>query len=204
MKLTLIKEEVKDRNIVDEVMETHLYEDEQEKKAKEEEEGTEVVNDEVVNDEQPESDAVQDILDPEETTGFDIPDEPLPLEDETEPNDVETNTDNGFPIEPSEPEPPMEPVNNDEVQGMENLNVLNGLISNLWGIIDQLKWIKNNNRMIKDEKNIESFNKIVESLIDDTTIDVGMIYKLIQIVNPEISMLVDKGKNKAEETILNN
>ena len=28
MKLTLIKEEVKDRNIVDEVMETHLYEDE--------------------------------------------------------------------------------------------------------------------------------------------------------------------------------
>ena len=69
MKLTLIKEEIQDKNIVDEVMETHLYEDEQEKKAKEEE-GNEVVNDEVVNDEQPESDAVQDILDPEETTGF--------------------------------------------------------------------------------------------------------------------------------------
>ena len=152
MKLTLIKEEIQDKNIVDEVMETHLYEDEQEKKAKEEE-GTEVVNDEVVDDEQPESDAVQDILDPEETTGFDIPDEPLPLEGENEPNEVETNTDNGFPIEPSEPESPMEPVNNDEVQGMENLNVLNGLISNLWGIIDQLKWIKNNNRMVKDEKN---------------------------------------------------
>ena len=202
MKLTLIKEEIQDKNIVDEVMETHLYEDEQEKKAKEEE--TEVVNDEVINDEQTQSDAVQDILDPEETTGFDIPEEPLPLEGETETTEVETNTDNGFPIEPSEPEPPMEPVDNDEVQGMENLNVLNGLIGNLWGIIDQLKWIKNNNRMIKDEKNIESFNKIVESLIDDTTIDVGMVYKLIQIVNPEISMLVDKGKNKAEETILNN
>ena len=202
MKLTLIKEEIQDKHIVDEVMETHLYEDEQEKKAKEEE-GNEVVNDEVVNDEQPESDAVQDILDPEETTGFDIPDEPLPLEGETETTEVETNTDNGFPIEGSEPELPIESDNNDEVQGMENVNTLNGLISNLWGIIDQLKWIKNNNRMIKDEKNIESFNKIVESIIDDTTINVGMIYKLIQIVNPEVSMLVDKGKNKAEETILN-
>ena len=202
MKLTLIQEEIQDKNIVDEVMETHLYEDEQEKKAKEEE--TEVVNDEVINNEQPESDAVQDILDPNETTGFDIPDEPLPLEGENETTEVETNTDNVFPIEPSEPEPPMESVNNDEIQGMENLNVLNGLIGNLWSVIDQLKWIKNNNRMIKDENNLESFSKIIESLIDDTTINVGMIYKLIQIVNPEISMLIDKGKNKAEETLLNN
>jgi len=200
MKLTLIKEDILDRNVVDEVMETHLYEDEQEKKAKAaEEDGAEVVNDEVVDDEQPESDAVQDILDPEETTGFDIPEEPLPLEDEPDNSNTEVDTD--FPIQSSsEPEPPMEPNTSNEA---EVVNVLNGLINTFWNTIDQLKYVKNNNRMVNDERNADAFNKIIESLIDDTTINVGMIYKLLQLASPEISMLIDKGKNKAEETILN-
>lgn len=176
MKLTLIKEAIQ---------ENALFE------AEDDEKEQEVVNDEETTEES--GDIIDNALDPEETTGLDIPEEPVDLGLEST-NDTEN-------------EQPLESENTDkekEENEISRINVLNSLINSYWGIIDQLKFIKLDPKFINTEPNIDAFNKIIESLIDDTTINVGMLYKLIQLCNPEVNVLIDKGINKADEKILNN
>lgn len=191
MKLTLIKEDTQDKNIVDEVMETHLYEDEKDNEAENTETEKELINDEEIKEEEPESDAVQDILNPEETTGLDVPEEPLPLDSDS------LSFDNPDELDST-------PVEQSTTDNTEAINILNNIINGYWGLIDQLKYIKINDNMVKDESQKEAFIRIADSLIDDTTISIGMLYKLLQLCSPEINVLIDKGINKADEKILGN
>lgn len=192
MKLTLIKEDTQDKNIVDEVMETHLYEDEKDKEAENTETEKELITDEDKEEEEPQSDAIQDILNPEETTELDIAEEPLPLDSDSLSFDNPDELDS-TPVEQSTTD------NNTEA-----INILNNIINGYWGLVDQLKYIKINDNMVKDESQKEAFIKIADSLIDDTTISIGMLYKLLQLCNPEVNVLIDKGINKADEKILGN
>jgi len=123
------------------------------------------------------------------------------FENEISKPDEELPVDNVEPIETAE-EPAKEPENVNLVEDDRILfNTLNGLVNSFWGIIDQLGFIKESaaKHNVTDG---ESFKNILESITDDVTINIGMLYKLIQLCNPEISILLDKGKNKADETIL--
>lgn len=117
--------------------------------------------------------------------------------------DVKNTTidDNTLPLENSEP------VENNDVN-IDNSNEVvisnfNNLANQLWNTIDILK---NNKAFIESEtftvNNKESINKLIEELIDDLTIDIGVVYKLIELANPKLSLLINKGQNKASEKIL--
>ena len=83
------------------------------------------------------------------------------------------------------------------------VNNLNGLVDNIWSSIDILK----NAKSLMEIENLnianqDSIQKLIEDLIDDLTIDIGVVYKLIELVNPKLSLLINKGQNKASEKLL--
>ena len=117
-------------------------------------------------------------------------------------NDVEPNMDTA-PVENTEPTPIINDDNNNDTNNEVIVNNFNGLVNQLWGTIDQLKGTK---AFIETEtflvNNKDSINNLIEDLIDDLTIDIGVVYKLIELANPKVSLLINKGQNKASEKIL--
>lgn len=94
-------------------------------------------------------------------------------------------------------------VPNDDDKNSVVVNNLNGLVDNIWSSIDILKSTKSlmgiENLNIANQDSVE---KLIEDLIDDLTIDIGVVYKLIELVNPKLSLLINKGQNKASEKLL--
>ena len=94
-------------------------------------------------------------------------------------------------------------VPSDDDKNSVVVNNLNGLVDNIWSSIEILKNTKS--LMEIDNLNIanqDSVEKLIEDLIDDLTIDIGVVYKLIELANPKLSLLINKGQNKASEKLL--
>lgn len=189
MKLTLIKEDVDfEKSIVDEVMETDLLEDD-----KNEDESKEVANDE-------ETEVTTDA----EPSEVDIPELDFSNTDENGEPELKTE------VEPN-PEPELEEPNPQPDMQFEDTPIednsekavvvyeLNSIVDTLWSLTDNLKHIASNPNV----DNQEDFKKIINSIVDDVTINIGMVYKLMSICNPELEVLINKGRNKAEETLIN-
>ena len=117
-------------------------------------------------------------------------------------NNVEPTMDTE-PLENTEPTPIINDDNANDTNNEVIVNNFNSLVNQLWGTIDQLKGTK---VFIETEtflvNNKDSINSLIEDLIDDLTIDIGVVYKLIELANPKVSLLINKGQNKASEKIL--
>lgn len=103
----------------------------------------------------------------------------------------------------------VEPISNpDEKGNINNISfgisdALNGLVQNIWGIISDIKSIiasmKEGEVKVNEKEKIE---KILNSVIDDFTIDLGMLTRASSLLDYDKSAeLMNKGTEKAEEII---
>ena len=131
------------------------------------------------------------------------PDKDLDKDIESSEDDIETpqldNTETNF----NDSDNNLINNRDDDARNDAIINNFNNLASQLWNIIDMLKGSKD----FIDADNLSVNNrdyiiKLMEDLIDDITIDIGVVYKLIELANPKISLLLNKGQNKASEKIL--
>ena len=83
-------------------------------------------------------------------------------------------------------------------------NAINNSIQNIWNLIADLNGLIASIDFDYKEENKDSIKEVLESTIDDLTVDIGMMYKVISMINAETSNLIDAGKEKADEIINNN
>jgi len=153
----------------------------------------------------------EEVVNDEETTTTDDDSYSNFIDDE-KPAEEDTSDPNAFYKVPSDndtlPVENSEPVENKDTNFADDsnevvVNNFNNLVSQLWNTIDVLKGSK---AFIETEtflvNNKDSINNLIEDLIDDLTIDIGVVYKLIELANPKVSLLINKGQNKASEKIL--
>lgn len=80
-------------------------------------------------------------------------------------------------------------------------SALNTTIQDIWNLINQLNGMCTMIDFDYKDEDGSNIKEILESIIDDMTIDIGMIYKAISIVNNDTEALIDTGKEKAAELI---
>lgn len=77
---------------------------------------------------------------------------------------------------------------------------LNNINNSFWGIISDLNgFLANLTELeIENKKDVEN---IINTLIDDTTISIGMLNKVTELINERKSELISSGEEKAEELL---
>lgn len=97
---------------------------------------------------------------------------------------------------------PVEQPTENDVEKQIILNVLNDEINSSWQKRDRILTLADNAERLNDNVNKEAIKKVLNEIADDVTINIGIMYKVIQLINPDLSILLDKGQTKAEETLL--
>lgn len=77
----------------------------------------------------------------------------------------------------------------------------NAIIQNIWALISNINGLSASLDFDYKDSNKEDIKEILESMVNDLTIDIGMMYKIISIINNKTTELIDDGKQKAEELI---
>ena len=77
----------------------------------------------------------------------------------------------------------------------------NAIIQNIWALISNINGLSASLDFDYKDSNKEDIKEILESIVNDLTIDIGMMYKVISIINNKTAELIDDGKQKAEELI---
>lgn len=132
-------------------------------------------------------------------SGSDEEIEQVPETEEDMEDAVEVDPEENSPVEM---EVPVEPVAQEE---NEITIGLNSLVNNLWNFSDQIDAIIQAIEIKgQDEKIKESITRILNEIKDDCLINVGMLYKAIELHSPELSLLLSKGQNKASEVTISN
>lgn len=106
--------------------------------------------------------------------------------------DVET----GKVAEPEEIEKPSEEIITNAFEQM-----INDSIKQHWDTISNLNAIIATLDFDYKEANKEDIQKIMNELVDQTTINVGMLYKVLELVSGKTSDLIDKGVEKADDIV---
>lgn len=82
------------------------------------------------------------------------------------------------------------------------VSLLNSAISNEWNQIETVKsYITTIDSINNDNINKEDITLILNQIVDEKTMHVGMYQKAIELLDITPSNLVDKGEDKAEELI---
>ena len=79
--------------------------------------------------------------------------------------------------------------------------IINSLIKAEWEVISELNSVLATIKLSYSKENKEDIEKILNSILDDHTIDVGMLYKVYDLLGNKTSDLLDAGAEKAEEII---
>lgn len=96
-----------------------------------------------------------------------------------------------------EPEKPSEEVVNSTYESM-----VNELVNHQWDIINNASGIIANLESETETKfNKEDVIKLLKQLIDDTTINVGLVTRISELIDSKKSDLMTTGIEKAEEII---
>lgn len=74
--------------------------------------------------------------------------------------------------------------------------MVKSLVTNLWDIVDNINSVK-----ISFNSKNEQVENILNSIIDDMTINIGMLNKVLQIIDVTSNDLLKKGEEKAEDII---
>lgn len=77
----------------------------------------------------------------------------------------------------------------------------NTIIQSIWALISNINGLSASLDFDYKDSNKEDIKEILESMVNDLTIDIGMMYKVISIINNKTTELIDDGKQKAEELI---
>ena len=78
---------------------------------------------------------------------------------------------------------------------------LNNVLNATWDIISELNSVIATSEVANDCPNKEDVKNILNTIVDDTTITIGMLNKAIELVNPKFGELINQGENKAEDSI---
>ena len=81
------------------------------------------------------------------------------------------------------------------------LAALNNVLNATWDIISELNSVIATSEVANDCPNKEDVKNILNTIVDDTTITIGMLNKAIELVNPKFGELINQGENKAEDSI---
>lgn len=96
-------------------------------------------------------------------------------------------------IKPEEPSP--------EIQQNAFSDLINAAIQKEWEIISQINSLIATFDYEYKEENKDDITAILNQLVDDSTINVGMLHKVAELVSTKTSELLDSGEEKAEEII---
>lgn len=104
-----------------------------------------------------------------------------------------------MPAEPEIPEIPNEP--SEQIQQTAFSEMLNSAIQEEWNFISSLNGIIATFDFEYKEENKEDIINILNQLVDDTTINIGMLHKAAELVSTKTTELLDAGQEKAEDII---
>lgn len=136
-----------------------------------------------------EEDAEEEIFDDSELVMSD--------EEVTEINEpFEENEPNG-----TEEEPKEETDVNSEVESIAYSGMINQLIQNKWNMISEVKSIIATMESSYEDANKENIQNILNNIVDDITINIGMLHKVITLFDNNSSNLLQSGQEKAENII---
>lgn len=94
-----------------------------------------------------------------------------------------------------------EPAVSEEVTKDAFISLIANEVSNNYSNIDSYKSIKNTVKESNlDESTKESIIETVEGLIDNRTLEIGMLQTILEILDPEMTQLIDDGKVAVEAT----
>lgn len=78
-------------------------------------------------------------------------------------------------------------------------DVVLSLVKEAWALISQVNGAIATLDYTYSKNNKEDIKNILNTLVDDLTIDVGMLYKVSDMMNEKTEKLLDAGAEKAEE-----
>lgn len=80
------------------------------------------------------------------------------------------------------------------------IDQVNGAVTSVWDLIAQINGLI---ATIEPEEisNKESALEVLNNIVDDLTVNIGMINKVRDIIDEEKTELIDKGEEKAEQLI---
>ena len=98
-----------------------------------------------------------------------------------------------------------EPVTEEPKSEKSNLilTVINDEINNYWQVRERFLMLAENVDELDDSVNKKAIKNLLNEVADDVTINIGMLYKIVQLINPQLALLLDKGQNKASEALIN-
>lgn len=103
------------------------------------------------------------------------------------------------------------PISAKEEKSAENFEIesfkngfkitINDIIQQSWGLVNNINSILTtvniDPKVVIDDNILE----ILNSIINDVTIDIGMLYKVIEMLDSKTSELIEVGEEKAEDVI---
>ena len=90
---------------------------------------------------------------------------------------------------------------NVEVESIADSGMINQLIQNKWNMISEIKSVIATMESSYEDANKENIQNILNSIVDDITINIGMLHKVITLVDNNSSNLLQSGQEKAEDII---
>lgn len=100
-----------------------------------------------------------------------------------------------------EEEPKEETDVNVEVESIAYSGMINQLIQNKWNMISEIKSVIATMESSYEDANKENIQNILNSIVDDITINIGMLHKVITLVDNSSGNLLQSGEEKAENII---
>lgn len=83
-------------------------------------------------------------------------------------------------------------------------DLVNGLIQNAWNFISEINsTIATIDYDFKNEITKKEVKEILNQIVDDTTINIGMLHKAFELINVDKATLLTSGEEKAEQIISN-
>lgn len=81
-------------------------------------------------------------------------------------------------------------------------DIVNNLIQSAWNFISEINsTIATIEYDFKDEKTKKEITELLNSIVDDTTVNIGILHKVFELLNSEKANLLASGQEKAEEII---
>ena len=81
-------------------------------------------------------------------------------------------------------------------------DIVNNLIQSAWNFISEINsTIATIEYDFKDEKTKKEITELLNSIVDDSTINIGILHKVFELLNSEKANLLASGQEKAEEII---
>lgn len=83
-------------------------------------------------------------------------------------------------------------------------DIVNNLIQSAWNFISEINsTIATIEYDFKDAKAKKEITELLNSIVDDSTVNIGILHKVFELLNSEKAELLASGQEKAEEIINN-